>query len=165
MGCAFAAVGGPLWQWDLDRVCEVAGAEPGDLMDFALVGEEWALATEADADGNYPIPNGLLKSGRDLRVMLRRDMVTVAAGRLCVRPRPMPPDYRYTETPTVGYLQLRRELLDRMATLEARFGELWADGAIAFGHGEPPEDFTASMYIDLDTYDVYGLDREQVAEA
>lgn len=159
MGISIYAEGGDVWQWDLGRTVRAEPHEPGDLMDFALRGSCRCWATAEDGQGAYPVPNGLLKAGRDLVCMLHRGGETVAARCIRVSPRPMPADYVYSETPTVGYAQLRAEVMDAIEGLSQRIDAVSPGQAISFGSGPPPDGLGASMYIDTDTYDVYASER------
>lgn len=110
--------GGALWQWDLGREVHVPDFEQGDLLDMARDGSCDALTVALDGEGRAPVPNALLKRAGQIDVWQRRGEATVAQATLTVLERPKPPDYVYSETPTVGYAELER----RVAALEAGGG-------------------------------------------
>ena len=114
---------GPLFQYDSDRRAVADGFEPGDLMDFAREGQCRALTVAAKGDPGaewFPVPNKLLRCADGVVCWLRRDGATVASARFGVTPRAKPADYEYEETPTVGYQQLRDEMLRRLAEMEEK---------------------------------------------
>lgn len=104
------AKGCTVYQWDTGRYVTIDENEPGDLIDFAGAGDCNALSVAVDGDGDAPIPNELLKDGRDICAWVRRGGKTICSGVIAVKRRKKPLDYVYTETPTVGYQQLKKEV-------------------------------------------------------
>lgn len=116
---AIEVVGGPLNQYDKDRRVLVDDAHEGDYVDFGRTSSDTAVRMEIDGEGWSKIPNQLLTQSGVLYFWLYRGGQTVAFGRKTVNPRPMPPDYYFEETPTVGYVQLSKRVDELEQMIEA----------------------------------------------
>lgn len=83
----------PAWQWDVGLEVTVAGAEPGDVVDFARAGECAALSVTVSADGAARVPSSLLRCAGQVACWVRRGDRTCGHAVVSVRPRAKPAGY------------------------------------------------------------------------
>lgn len=118
-------VGGPIWQWDLNRTVEVRGSRPGSTVHFAVSGQDEALVVEVREEGGSAVadvPNLLTVEGEPIYCWPVDGDRTLGVQMLPVRPRTRPQGYAYEPTEVVTIEALKQWVEDQIASIETGLG-------------------------------------------
>lgn len=164
---------GRLTQWDVDRKVLITGIDlDGAEIHFASPGDDHGAYVVEPKDNTADIPNILLTVAGTINVYIYPRNYTVFSAVLLVTPREKPDDYVYTETETVRYSTLAKQIgnLDDLTTtakenLVAAINETAAtagggkiDKITVNGVEQEIEDKTVDITVDKSTVGLESVD-------